>query len=200
MPEQIEAAFQAAGVTLFPAAEDDLTTDCTCPDWANPCKHVAAVFYLLGERFDADPFLMFELRGRTQAQLVEALRARRADSAPPQGAEPAGPERPSPGEGGGAEDAAAAPDSGDVSPLLPAGASTGPASAGLPPAEAFWSAPADPAALPIAFQAPAVDALPIKRLGAPPFWQDWPDFATAAEQAYRAVGERALRLATEETP
>ena len=78
MPEQIEEAFRAAGVTLFPADEGDLETDCTCPDWANPCKHVAAAFYLLGERFDADPFLMFELRGRTKEQIVEALRARRA--------------------------------------------------------------------------------------------------------------------------
>ena len=46
MPEQIEEAFRAAGVTLFPADEGDLETDCTCPDWANPCKHVAAAFYL----------------------------------------------------------------------------------------------------------------------------------------------------------
>src|SRR5262249_57826084 len=82
MPEQIEELFAAAGASLLPAARGDLETDCSCPDWANPCKHVAAVHYLLGERFDADPFLIFELRGRTQAEIAEALRARRAGGAP----------------------------------------------------------------------------------------------------------------------
>jgi uncharacterized Zn finger protein len=52
-------------------------TRCTCPDWANPCKHIAAVHYLLGERFDEDPFLMFLLRGRDRDEIVSALRARR---------------------------------------------------------------------------------------------------------------------------
>jgi uncharacterized Zn finger protein len=78
MPEQIEEVFTAAGTTLFPAKEGDMRTRCTCPDWANPCKHIAAVHYLLGERFDQDPFLMFLLRGRSQEDIVSALRARRA--------------------------------------------------------------------------------------------------------------------------
>jgi uncharacterized Zn finger protein len=78
MPEQIEEVFAAVGCTLFPAQEGDMRTRCTCPDWANPCKHIAAVHYLLGERFDEDPFLMFLLRGRSQDQIVAALRARRA--------------------------------------------------------------------------------------------------------------------------
>src|SRR5262249_42282729 len=59
MPAEIESLFAAAGASLLPASEADLITDCSCPDWANPCKHTAAVHYLLGERFDADPFLMF---------------------------------------------------------------------------------------------------------------------------------------------
>jgi uncharacterized Zn finger protein len=61
-----------------------MRTSCTCPDDANPCKHIAAVHYLLGERFDEDPFLMFLLRGRSQEEIVAALRARRAgpDSEP----------------------------------------------------------------------------------------------------------------------
>lgn len=60
-----------SGQRLFPA-----------PDWANPCKHVAAVYYLLGERFDADPFLLFTLRGRTKEQVAAELRKRRAVGAP----------------------------------------------------------------------------------------------------------------------
>ena len=78
MPQEIESAFDAAGVSLFPTSRQDLETSCSCPDAANPCKHVAAVHYILGERFDEDPFLLFRLRGRTQEQLLAALRQRRS--------------------------------------------------------------------------------------------------------------------------
>jgi len=78
MPNEIDAAFKTAGVSLFPAKRGDLTTDCSCPDYANPCKHVAATHYILGERFDEDPFLLFRLRGRTQEQILQGLRQRRA--------------------------------------------------------------------------------------------------------------------------
>jgi len=81
MPPEIESAFQAAHVALFPADARDLTSDCSCPDDANPCKHIAAVYYLVGERFDVDPFLIFTLRGKTRDQLIEALRSRRASAA-----------------------------------------------------------------------------------------------------------------------
>jgi len=78
MPADIEEAFQAAGVSLFPEQAGDLETRCSCPDWANPCKHVAATHYILGERFDEDPFLLFRLRGRSQEQVLAGLRQRRA--------------------------------------------------------------------------------------------------------------------------
>jgi uncharacterized Zn finger protein len=78
MPQDIEEAFQTAGVSLFPDRRDDLTTHCSCPDWSNPCKHVAATHYILGERFDEDPFLLFRLRGRSQEQILQGLRQRRA--------------------------------------------------------------------------------------------------------------------------
>jgi uncharacterized Zn finger protein len=77
MPPDIEQVFDAVKVPLFPASRGDLETDCSCPDWANPCKHIAAVYYLLGERFDEDPFLLFELRGRSKDEVVAALRERR---------------------------------------------------------------------------------------------------------------------------
>jgi uncharacterized Zn finger protein len=80
MPQDIDAAFKEAGVSLFPAKESDLQTSCSCPDWANPCKHVAAIHYVLGEAFDRDPFLLFELRGRSKDQVLAALRAVRADA------------------------------------------------------------------------------------------------------------------------
>lgn len=80
MPQDIEQAFEKAKVSLFPSTRRDLQTDCSCPDPANPCKHIAAAHYILGERFDEDPFLIFRLRGRTQEQVMQALRQRRAGS------------------------------------------------------------------------------------------------------------------------
>lgn len=77
MPGDIEQAFAETRLSLFPATERDLATDCSCPDWANPCKHIAAAYYLLAEAFDADPFLIFRWRGRTRDELLERLRARR---------------------------------------------------------------------------------------------------------------------------
>ena len=80
MPQDIEQAFEKAKVSLFPTTRGHLNTDCSCPDPANPCKHIAATHYILGERFDEDPFLIFRLRGRTQEQVMLALRQRRAGS------------------------------------------------------------------------------------------------------------------------
>ena len=73
MPPDVEQAFAAAGLSLFPARREDLRTACTCPDWSNPCKHIAAVYYLLGEEFDRDPFLIFRLRGLDRDELVTLL-------------------------------------------------------------------------------------------------------------------------------
>jgi uncharacterized Zn finger protein len=78
MPVEIDEAFRSAGHSLFLSKQRELETDCSCPDWANPCKHVAAVHYVLGEAFDKDPFLLFELRGRTKQQVLGALRALRS--------------------------------------------------------------------------------------------------------------------------
>lgn len=80
MPQDIEQAFEQAKVSLFPSHRSDLQTDCSCPDYSNPCKHIAAAHYILGERFDEDPFLIFRLRGRTQEQVMQELRKRRAGS------------------------------------------------------------------------------------------------------------------------
>ena len=78
MPHDIEKAFTETHLTLFPTSARDLSTDCSCPDAANPCKHVAATYYLLAEAFDADPFLIFRWRGRDRDVLLGHLRALRA--------------------------------------------------------------------------------------------------------------------------
>ncbi len=75
MPQEIEEAFKAEGLALFPGKAGDLETDCSCPDWSNPCKHIAAVYYLLGEEFDRDPFLLFKLRGMERDKFIQLLGA-----------------------------------------------------------------------------------------------------------------------------
>ncbi|MDR7666452.1 SWIM zinc finger family protein [Methanosarcina sp. Z-7115] len=73
MPEDIDSAFKEIGLSIFPETLDDLETDCSCPDWSNPCKHIAAVYYLLGEEFDRDPFLIFKLRGVDMDEFMSIL-------------------------------------------------------------------------------------------------------------------------------
>jgi uncharacterized Zn finger protein len=75
MPLQIEDAFSKLGLSLFPKRHEDLKTRCSCPDWSNPCKHIAAVYYLLAEEFDRDPFLIFKLRGMDEDDLMRWLKA-----------------------------------------------------------------------------------------------------------------------------
>jgi uncharacterized Zn finger protein len=77
MPRDIGEAFAASRLTLFPKSKHDLKTDCSCPDWSNPCKHIAATYYILAEKFDEDPFLIFAWRGRTKEQIIKRLRALR---------------------------------------------------------------------------------------------------------------------------
>lgn len=171
MPQNIEEAFTAARASLFPTARADLETECSCPDYANPCKHIAAVYYLLGEQFDEDPFLIFQLRGRTKAQIIAALRAERAarsaaepepDRAPKQSQS-----QPTPAE--------------PVAPLADS-------------LETFWTAPDELECLRFTLVPAPVDAAPVKRLGEPPFWPGRPALLAQMETAYRAISQEAIRL------
>jgi uncharacterized Zn finger protein len=74
LPHEVEEVFAAVGVALFPSRAHRLSTDCTCPDWSNPCKHVAAVCYLVAEAFDRDPFDLLAWRGRDREALLLRLR------------------------------------------------------------------------------------------------------------------------------
>ncbi|NJR49707.1 MAG: metal-binding protein [Leptolyngbyaceae cyanobacterium CSU_1_3] len=93
MPQNIEAVFTANGLSLFPFTKFDIHSRCSCPDPANPCKHIGAVYYLLGDRFSEDPFVLFQLRGRTKEQIIEALRQMRGVGAETTLAEPIQPTR-----------------------------------------------------------------------------------------------------------
>lgn len=73
LPPDMEAIFKQQKVGLFPITENDLKTNCSCPDWSNPCKHSAAVYCLLAEEFDQDPFVLFTLRGFSKAEFIKSL-------------------------------------------------------------------------------------------------------------------------------
>ncbi len=74
MPAEIERVFADCGTPLFPRSAADLDMRCSCPDWEVPCKHLAAVCYVLAEAFDDDPFGMLAWRGRGRDELLAALR------------------------------------------------------------------------------------------------------------------------------
>src|SRR6266700_5118665 len=73
MPDTIEDAFSGLNLHLLPYSQSDFKTSCSCPDYANPCKHIAGVYYLLASALDKDPFVMFELRGLSRDDLRAEL-------------------------------------------------------------------------------------------------------------------------------
>ncbi|WP_320673667.1 SWIM zinc finger family protein [Prochlorococcus sp. MIT 1341] len=73
MPSDIERAFAASGRRLFPFKLQEVRSECSCPDKANPCKHISAIYFLMGDRFSEDPFVLFQLRGRSRAKLLADL-------------------------------------------------------------------------------------------------------------------------------
>ena len=77
-PAELEEVFAEAGAPLFPQRARDLVMVCSCPDREVPCKHLSATFYLLAERFDDDPFLILQWRGRERQALLQRLRELRS--------------------------------------------------------------------------------------------------------------------------
>ncbi len=86
LPPAVADDVRAAGLDLLPGP-GELQPRCSCPDWADPCKHAAAVCYLTSDVVDDDPFGLLLLRGLDRAELLAALRARRR---PDPSLEPAG--------------------------------------------------------------------------------------------------------------
>lgn len=163
MPQEIESVFARCRLSLFPVSARDVRTRCDCPDSANPCKHIAAVYYILAEQFDRDPFLIFSLRGRNRDSVLESLRKRRSGSTPAcDGAEDAGPHR-----AAGQE-----PDGGAVPPLSDCTVS-------------FWEAADSLDTFPLhLYQKPVLEAAALKRLGPSLFKVGNKDLATLLEPVY----------------
>jgi uncharacterized Zn finger protein len=165
MPDDIEDAFEAADVSLFPGRSKDIKTHCSCPDSANPCKHIAALYYILAEEFDRDPFMIFELRGRTKDDITAALRKQRTvdNESPPE------PETFPAGEDAGQEGAALSMDD-------------------------FWEA-GESESFSVNISPPDVSAAVIKRLGTPQFWDSKEDFVEKMGGYYEEISRRAIETA-----
>lgn len=73
IPDNIEDSFKTLGLHLLPGSHNDFHTRCSCPDYSNPCKHIAGVYYLIAAELDRDPFLLFELRGLSRENLQAEL-------------------------------------------------------------------------------------------------------------------------------
>src|SRR3989442_7406929 len=171
MPTDIEEAFDAVNVALFPTAETDLDTDCSCPDWANPCKHIAAIYYLLAERFDEDPFLIFKLRGRTKEQIIAVLRDKRAATFPVEDTS------------AGAETASAEEEN-----LISLEEHL----------ETFWHAGEAIESFTVNLSTPTIDKAILKRLGDAPFTIGDMKVASLLAKAYSAVDAAVSKKMTEE--
>jgi len=169
MPESIDEVFRAAGASLFPEKRSDLATSCSCPDSGDPCKHVAATHYLLGEALDGDPFLLFELRGRSKARVLADIRAARAGD----------PVAPGASSGGDGSEAAAVP--AVTLEALEANAYDRP--------RAAWPA------LEFSFDAPSAPAAVLRQLGAPGAWRGAASPAELLAPLVQRAADAARRIA-----
>jgi uncharacterized Zn finger protein len=78
-PKELEVLFTERKYGMFPSPKE-IHFDCSCPDWASMCKHVAAVLYGIGARLDKDPMLFFELRNLDGKELIRKSMEQRLES------------------------------------------------------------------------------------------------------------------------
>jgi uncharacterized Zn finger protein len=197
MPRDIEQVFSTAGTSLFPETSGALRTSCSCPDWSNPCKHIAAVYYLIGEAFDRDPFLLFRLRGLTREELVARLTAEGTAAPPvaPQAVEPgpASRRRGTRGAGGTTAESGetgSSPSEGTAAGRPPAVAAT---ALSADPAQ-FWRAPVVPPDFHGAVAVPAAPDSLLHRLGHFPFWRGERALDEVLGPVYSAAAAAALEV------
>ena len=168
MPQNIEEAFARSKISLFPERKKDLNSDCSCPDWANPCKHIAAVHYVLADEFDRDPFMIFKLRGRNKEEIIKNI-GKQWTSKP------------------------AKEEHLFKSPQLKQKAKKP-----VPLEKCiykFWKSDDKLQTFHIDIQSPEVPLSLIRRLGAPPFWHGSPDFHKEMEKIYRIVTKKIIDTA-----
>ncbi|MGQ4891707.1 MAG: SNF2-related protein [Candidatus Njordarchaeia archaeon] len=74
MPSELEELLQKRGISILPRKTSEFNLSCSCPDWAVPCKHISAVFYILANEIDKNPFILFELRGINPDELFQGVK------------------------------------------------------------------------------------------------------------------------------
>lgn len=195
MPLAIDDVFREAGLSLFPAARADLVTSCSCPDWGDPCKHVAATHYVLGEALDGDPFLLFELRGRSKDQVLAGIRAARRGAASTAGDATA---LTDPTDAVDARRAAITP--GSASALDDAASETGgppiaTVTLGALNASDYERAPVALPALDFSFDAPLTHGALLRQLGAPAAWRGEGSPAELLAPLVQRAADAARRIA-----
>ncbi|MEW5920427.1 MAG: DEAD/DEAH box helicase [Bacillota bacterium] len=72
MPQTLLGSLENHHIYLLPESWDDISGNCSCPDWANPCKHLAAVYYIMAGEIDKEPFMLFKLRNLETGELLQA--------------------------------------------------------------------------------------------------------------------------------
>ena len=72
IPSDIESAF--GNESLLPASYKSVKASCNCPDYGDPCKHIAGIYYRIAEMLDSNPMLLFQLRGLPPEKLHHELR------------------------------------------------------------------------------------------------------------------------------
>ena len=172
VPRTIGAAFEGTGIGLLPRSGREIESDCSCPDWANPCKHVAGAYIHVASLLDRDPLLLFELRGMLRSALLRAVaksefgRALLGDSSAKSAPTP--------------ETAAQTPRFPEVETSVDTG--------DPPDLRAFWSGTPLPRESAADRQVPPVSALLLRRNGDyPEFWHRDNSFIEAMSGIYERV-------------
>ncbi|MCL2480062.1 MAG: SNF2-related protein, partial [Treponema sp.] len=68
LPETFLEKLIDKGIALIPEDWNEMERSCTCPDYGDPCKHMAALYYIIAKEIDADPHVLFRLRGMDLAE------------------------------------------------------------------------------------------------------------------------------------
>ncbi len=173
VPPSIEDALEGAPVKLLPRTHREIQASCSCPDWVNPCKHIAGIYFHLASLIDRDPLLLFEFRGLERSKLLEAVAKSEfgaalqgeADKAPP--------------------DLAASTHERRY-PAVPAVQSDAPAS----DLRTFWRGRPLPKETEVGRQVPPVSALLLRREGDyPEFWHREKSFLDTMAEIYERVAK-----------
>ena len=174
VPPTMQQAFEPHGVSLLPRSGREIQSQCSCPDWANPCKHVAGAYYHVASLLDDDPLLLLELRGAKRQAILDAAAKSRFGQALLEHSKEAKP-----------DPAAAAEE-----PPHPE-VNTAPSGPEMPDLRAFWAGKPLPPLTDSERRVPPVPALMLRMGEAyPEFWNRGTSFIDAMAQVYKRVEMR----------